>query len=64
MGALVYGLCRLFGFRKRKTHQSDLKNADHCTNTAKMGVRFNDKVRNAFRYRWLKIAQRGVSRKE
>jgi len=63
LGAVVFGLCRLIGFRKRKIDRTDLKATDFSTNTAKMGVRFNDRVRNVFRHKWLRKSQKPVSRK-
>jgi len=52
-GLLVAWLMKLFA-KKRKPTTHDLKQADFSTNTQKMGLRFSEKIRNAFRKSWLK----------
>jgi hypothetical protein len=44
---------RLFS-RKPMVTSSDLKAADFPTSTQRMGLRFTDKLRDAFRPRWLR----------
>ena len=44
----------LFGSRKVKPTTRDLKDADFPTSTQRMGVRFSDRIRDVFRFKWLK----------
>jgi hypothetical protein len=39
--------------RRLKPTKKDLKNADFKTSTQSMGVRFNEHIRNVFRFRWI-----------
>jgi len=32
----------------------DLRKNDHSTSTQRMGVRFTERIRNAFRFRWIR----------
>jgi hypothetical protein len=41
-------------FRKLKVTKDDLKRMEFKTSTKRMGISFNEKIRNAFRKRWLK----------
>jgi len=40
--------------RKPKAEPKDVKKIDFETSTQKMGVRFTEKIRNVFRFRWIK----------
>jgi len=42
----------IFSHRPKPT-KKDLKNADFKTSTQSMGVRFNEYIRNVFRFRWI-----------
>ena len=44
----------LFGDKKAKPTTRDLKDADFPTSTQWMGVRFSDRIRDVFRFKWLK----------
>jgi hypothetical protein len=39
--------------RRPKPDNKNLKNADFKTSTQSMGVRFNEHIRNVFRFRWI-----------
>jgi hypothetical protein len=39
--------------RRPKPTDEDLKKNDFKTNTQSMGVRFNEHIRNVFRFRWI-----------
>jgi hypothetical protein len=53
--AFVAGLVlAIFGKSPAKPTPSDLKQADFKTSTQQMGIRFTEKIRDAFRFRWLK----------
>jgi len=44
----------LFGKRRIKPTPDDLKRADFTASTQRLGVRFSEKIRNCFRFKWLK----------
>ncbi|MHC4265315.1 MAG: hypothetical protein ACYSUK_05200 [Planctomycetota bacterium] len=44
-----------FGKGQTKPTVEDLKRAEFKASTQGMGVRFSDKIRNVFRFKWLKI---------
>jgi len=54
LGLLAAGLLSLFGKSTRKPMADDLKRADFKTSTQILGVRFNEKIRDIFRFRWIK----------
>lgn len=52
---LVGGLlARLFRTRLPEVTCEDLQRNDYSTSTQRMGVRFTERVRNAFRFRWIR----------
>ena len=51
--SFVAGLMSIF-FRKPKPSSADIQKLDFKTSTQKMGIRFSEKIRNAFRLRWIK----------
>jgi len=58
LGLIAGWLLSLFGKSPRKSVVDDLKRADFKTSTQHMGVRFSEKIRDVFRFRWLKIADK------
>jgi hypothetical protein len=56
LGLLAGWLLSLFGKSPRKPVVDDLKRADFKTSTQHLGVRFSEKIRDIFRFRWLKVA--------
>ena len=44
----------LFGKRRIEPTTRDLERAEFTTSTQRIGVRFNEKIRNCFRFKWLK----------
>jgi hypothetical protein len=58
LGLLAAGLLSLFGKSPSKPAAEDLKRADFKTSTQHLGVRFTEKIRDVFRFRWLKLANR------
>ncbi|MHC4132198.1 MAG: hypothetical protein ACYSSP_03815 [Planctomycetota bacterium] len=44
-----------FGRSKTKPTGEDLKRAEFKTSTQGMGVRFSDKIRDIFRFKWIKL---------
>ena len=54
LGAIA-GACMILSRRyKAKPGADDLKQAEFKTSTQHMGIRFTDKIRNVFRFRWIK----------
>ncbi|MHC4639911.1 MAG: hypothetical protein ACYTBV_20830 [Planctomycetota bacterium] len=47
-------MLRLFGRNKGKITSEDLKRADFKTSTQGMGIRFTERIREVFRFKWLK----------
>jgi len=53
LGSIAGRVLLLFG-RKEKVSDKEALNSDFKTSTQKMGVRFNEKIRDVFRHRWLR----------
>ena len=52
---LVGGLiARLFRTRLPEVTGEDLRRNEYSTSTQRMGVRFTERIRNAFRLRWIR----------
>jgi hypothetical protein len=56
LGLLAAGLLSLFGKSPRKPVADDLNRADFKTSTQRLGIRFSEKIRDVFRFRWIKAA--------
>ena len=54
LGLLAAGLLSVFGKSPVKPAVDDFKRADFNTSTQRLGIRFSEKIRNVFRFRWLK----------
>ena len=57
-GLLAGELLSLFGRAPAKPGLDDLKRADFTTSTQRLGICFGEKIRDVFRFRWLKISRR------
>jgi len=57
-GLLAGWLLSLFGRTPGKPGLDDLKRADFTTSTQRLGIRFGEKIRDVFRFRWLKASHR------
>lgn len=53
LGSIAGRILVFFG-KKPKPEPKDVKKIDFETSTKKMGVRFTEKIRNVFRFRWIK----------
>jgi len=62
LGLLAGWLLTLFAKSPRKHVVDDLKRADFKTSTQHLGVRFSEKIRDVFRFRWLKVADKTNNR--
>ena len=55
LGLVAGWLLSLFGKSLSKAGVEDLKHADFKTSTQHLGIRFSKKIRDVFRFRWLKV---------
>jgi hypothetical protein len=53
-GFLAAGLVTLFGKSPAKPTAEDLSRMEFKTSTQRLGVRFTEKIRDVFRFRWIK----------
>jgi hypothetical protein len=53
-GFLAGLIAAIFGAGRAKPTTKDLKKADFSTNTQRLGVRFTDRVRDVFRFKWIR----------
>ena len=44
----------VFGTKPAKPSMEDLKRAEFTTSTQRLGIRFTDRIRDVFRFKWLK----------
>lgn len=56
LGLLGSLYARLFGGRLPTVTSRDLKRQDFPVSTQRMGVRFTERIRDTFRFRWLRKA--------
>jgi hypothetical protein len=57
-GLLAGGLLSLFGKAPAKARLDDFKRADFRTSTQRLGIRFSEKIRDVFRFKWLKASRK------
>ena len=62
LGLIAGWILSLFGKSLPKSGVEDLKRADFKTSTQNLGLRFSEKIRDVFRFRWLKIADTNQGR--
>ena len=53
-GLLMAGLLSIFGKKPPKPSTEELDKMEFKTSTQRLGVRFSDKIRDVFRFRWLR----------
>jgi len=53
-GLLVGGILLIFGRSAGKPTVEDLKRAEFKTSTQRLGLRFTERIRDVFRFRWLR----------
>jgi len=56
LGLFAAGLLSVFGKSPAKPAVDDLKRADFGTSTQRLGIRFSGKIRDVFRFRWLRLS--------
>ncbi|MCI0499650.1 MAG: hypothetical protein L0Y36_08225 [Planctomycetales bacterium] len=49
------GSLQMFGKRPPQQTPAQMRRQDFTTNAQRLGLRLTDRVRNAFRHRWLKL---------
>jgi len=54
LGLFAGGLLSIFGREPAKHNTHALRQMDFKTSTQHLGVRFTEKIRQVFRFRWLK----------
>ncbi len=54
LGLAASLLARLFPTRLPEIDGEDLQRNNYSTSTQRMGVRFTERIRNAFRLRWIR----------
>jgi hypothetical protein len=54
LGLLAGGLLSIFGRPLTKPTASDFRRMEFKTSTQQLGVRFTEKIRQVFRFRWLR----------
>jgi hypothetical protein len=54
IGSLAGGILSLFGKGPKKPSVDDLRQTEFKTSTQRLGIRFTEKIRDVFRFRWLK----------
>ena len=62
LGLLAAGLSSIFGKSPAKPAVDDLKRADFKTSTQHLGIRFSERIRGVFRFRWLKMSDKTDAR--
>lgn len=56
LGLASIVLARVLPGRIGRVSNADLRRHDYRTSTQRMGVRFTDRLRDAFRFRWIRRA--------
>ena len=54
LGLIAAGLMSVFGSRRIKHTTEDLKKAEFKASSQRLGIHFSDKIRDIFRFRWIK----------
>jgi len=54
LGFLAGALLSVFGKKPSKPTAEDLRRAEFITSTQRLGIRFTEKIRRFFRFKWLK----------
>jgi len=62
IGALAGALLSVFGKSPPSPTADDLSRAEFKTSTQRLGVRFTEKIRSIFRFKWIKRAAKPKNR--
>jgi hypothetical protein len=55
LGFLAGFIAAIFGAKTTKPSKEDLKQAEFKTSTQWLGIRFTDRIRDVFRFKWLNL---------
>ena len=56
LGFIAGTLAAVFGIKPEKPTTEDLKRTEFSTSTQRLGVRFTERIRDVFRFKWIKKA--------
>ena len=56
-GFIAGGLLSVFGKSPAKPTVEDFRRAEFKTSTQRLGIRFAERIRNVFRFRWLRVSK-------
>jgi hypothetical protein len=56
LGWLAGGLLSVFGKSPAPPDHDDLKRTEFKTSTQRLGIRFTERIRKVFRFRWIRKA--------
>ena len=54
LGLLAGGLLSIFGKSPAKPTANDLKRTEFKTSTQRLGIRFTERIREVFRFKWIR----------
>jgi hypothetical protein len=54
LGSIAGRLLSIFSKRRPDPTAEDFERADFKTSTQRLGLRFTDRIRNVFRFKWIK----------
>jgi hypothetical protein len=54
LGSLAASLLSIFSKSPPKPTVDDLKRTEFKTSTQRLGIRFSERIRNVFRFRWIR----------
>ena len=58
LSLLAAGLLTVFGKSPAKPTTDDLSRMDFKSSTQRLGIRFSKKIRDVFRFRWIKVSDK------
>ena len=54
IGAIAGAVLSVFGGRRRKPTPADYQRIEFRTSTQRLGIRFTERIRNVFRFKWIR----------
>jgi hypothetical protein len=54
LGSLAAGLLSIFGKAPAKPTPADLQQAEFKTSSQRLGIRFTERIRDVFRFKWIR----------
>ena len=54
LGFIANMAATVFGVKATKPNADDLKKAEFSASTQRLGIRFTERIRDVFRFKWLK----------